>query len=182
LDYQGLRVAALGHYGEPLSNAIQNLKYNGRSDLAAPLARQLWQGAAQSCFGERVALVPVPLHLNRLCDRGYNQSALIAQRLAKLGGHAFLPMGLKRVRHTVKQASLAGAERKANVSGTMQAPPWRHSLPAVIVDDVLTTGATLGESVRALSEAGATVIGACVLAVAGKEHAASIHPDQRATQ
>lgn len=163
----GVPIAAIGPYQDPLSSAIQQLKYHGRSDLAAPLADWLWRAAAAR-FPDAAVFVPIPLHTGRLCERGYNQAALLARRLAVLANGRCAPDALRRLCDTGKQARLNRAERLLNVAHTMDARPWRQSWPAVLVDDVLTTGATLGEAARALREAGATVLGACVLAVADK--------------
>jgi predicted amidophosphoribosyltransferase len=105
-----------------------------------------------------------------LCERGYNQSVLLARHLARLSGSRVDLTTLQRTAHTVQQARLKRDERGQNLLGTMFASPWRDSRPAVLVDDVLTTGATLVECTRALREAGAVVRGASVIAIAGSRH------------
>jgi len=187
----GLPVAAAGYYSPPLSTAIRNFKYKGRSDLASPLSALLWRASGAALFAESVVFVPVPLHHKRLCERGYNQAALIAQRLSRISQSPVETMALKRVQETAQQARLDAEERAANLYGTMQARPWRDQRPVVLVDDVLTTGATLQECKRALDSVGATVAGICVLAVAdkpwpersrGPDHettGSSQHPDLR---
>lgn len=165
---EGLPVWAIGSYVDPLSGAIRSLKYARRADLAAPLAEQLYAVAPQD-FGAHVAVVPVPLHPFRLCERGYNQAGLLAQRLARLWGAQYQPRLLCRTVQRGRQAELGRAERLQNLSHTMRAAPRTHERSVVLIDDVLTTGATLHEARRALDEAGAHVIAACVLAIADKE-------------
>lgn len=159
-------VAAVARYRPPWSKAIRNFKYAGRSDLAGPLARSMWNGAAGLC-NEPVVFVPVPLHPKRLCERGYNQSGLLAHRLARLASSTVDRTTLRRTTHTAQQARLKREDRERNLQQSMQAAAWRDTRPVVLVDDVLTTGATLQECTRVLSAAGATVVGACVIAVAG---------------
>lgn len=159
-------VVAVARYRPPWSIAIRNFKYASRSDLAGPLARSMWNAVAGLC-GEPVVFVPVPLHPKRLCERGYNQSGLLAQRLARLASSAVDVVTLRRITHTAQQARLKREDRARNLQHTMQAATWRDTRPVVLVDDVLTTGATLQECTRVLSAAGARVVGACVIAVAG---------------
>jgi ComF family protein len=107
------------------------------------------------------------MHPKRLCERGYNQAALLARHLARLSSGAVNVRSLQRVANTAQQARLNREERSLNLQNTMQSRRWHDPRPAVLVDDVLTTGATLLECARALNEAGANVIGACVIALAG---------------
>jgi ComF family protein len=164
----GLPVWALGPYAAPLSGAIRSLKYARRSDLAAPLADQLYTVVPHD-FGAAVAVVPIPLHPLRLCERGYNQAGLLAQRLARRWGAQYQPRLLCRTVLRGRQAELGRAERLQNLAHTMRAAPRANARSVVLIDDVLTTGATLHEARRALAAAGAHVIGACVLAIADKK-------------
>lgn len=159
-------VATVARYRPPWSIAIRNFKYASRSDLAGPLAHSMWNGAAGWC-GEPVVFVPVPLHPKRLCERGYNQSGLLAHRLARLASSTVDVTTLRRITHTAQQARLKREDRERNLQHTMQAAAWCDTRPVVLVDDVLTTGATLLECTRVLRAAGATVVGAWVIAVAG---------------
>jgi ComF family protein len=148
--------------------AIRNFKYANRSDLADPLARAVWS-EAKSLLSASAVFVPVPLHPKRLCERGYNQAALLAHRLARLASNAVDVSTLRRVDNTAQQARLKREDRERNLQHTMQATRWCNSRPVVLVDDVFTTGATLLECERALNEAGARVVAACVIAIAGRE-------------
>ncbi|HEX2878528.1 MAG TPA: ComF family protein [Polyangiaceae bacterium] len=174
-------VAAVARYQPPWSMAIRNFKYADRSDLAAPLARAVWTGV-KPLLSAPVVFVPVPLHPKRLCERGYNQSALLAHRLARLASSTVDVATLRRVNDTAQQARLNREDREQNLQHTMQAAPWRDARPVVLVDDVFTTGATLLECERALSAAGARVVGACVIAIAGRDPNDTQHEPGHAVQ
>ena len=147
-----------------LREAIHALKYHQQPRIAVPLGDLLADYVAahpQSLD----AIVPVPLHPERLRSRGYNQSALLAARLARRLGLPLLPEAVVRARHTGQQADLSRAERRANVAGAFRwqspTPPPRRLL---IVDDVLTTGATVEAVAAALHLAGAAVCHGLALA------------------
>ena len=107
------------------------------------------------------AVVPVPLHPTRYRERGFDQASLLARAVARDQGLRHLPRALARTRPTRRQTGLSRSERHRNVRGAFRA---RHSVPACVwlVDDVATTGSTLGEAARALRRAGALrVVGLC---------------------
>jgi ComF family protein len=150
---------SLGPYrpGDPrdvLARAVQQLKYRGCRALAGPLAELL----AEHCsFPDDALLVPVPLHLSRLRARGYNQALLLARQLAYRRGMAHDARVLVRVRATPEQAELDADARQTNVRGAFairRGARLSHRV-AVLVDDVLTTGATADACARALIEGGA---------------------------
>lgn len=104
-------------------------------------------------------LVPVPLHWRRLIKRRYNQSAVIAQRLSRETGLAYVPEALKRIRHTPVQGHLSARERYKNVSKAFSVDLKQRDVikdkKIVLIDDVYTTGATVEECAGALYAAGA---------------------------
>lgn len=107
------------------------------------------------------AVVPVPLHPARYRERGFDQASLLARAVARAQGLRHLPRALERTRPTQRQTGLSRGERRRNVRGAFRA---RHAVPACVwlVDDVATTGSTLGEAARALRRAGALqVVGLC---------------------
>jgi ComF family protein len=108
--------------------------------------------------------VPVPLARARERERGFNQATLLAERVGERVGVRVRPGWLARLRATASQSDLSAAERRANVAGAFVAAPAVAGRYVVVIDDVLTTGATLGECARALRSAGARHVG--VLAVA----------------
>jgi ComF family protein len=121
--------------------------------------------------------VPVPLHRWRLLRRGFNQSALLAQRLARLTGRPWTPFLLERRRATLSQQGLGGEARLANITAAafrVRRPERVRDARVVLVDDVLTTGATLGACAAVLRDAGAAAVDALVLARVVKDEAAPI--------
>jgi ComF family protein len=159
-------------YGGAVARAIARMKYEARPDLARPLGDLLWRALAPRMASLRGAVVvPVPLHPSRLAERGYNQSALLARRVAKHLGAPFAPRALARTRQTQQQAALDRAARVKNVAGAFEARGGlcgEHVRGRVVllVDDVATTGATLDACERALLGAGAADVQRAVLASA----------------
>lgn len=161
----GVPLVAAVRYEPPIDGVIHRFKYSGRPDLARELA-SLWP-AALDLAGS--LLVPVPLHPRRLAERGYNQAALLASAVARRHGGSVIARALVRRRHTEQQARLARAERLSNLHGAFEvARSGRLAMRRVVlVDDVVTTGATAAACVAALERAGARVAG--VLAVAAAD-------------
>ena len=167
----------------PARRAVHLLKYGGWWRLAEHLAQVI-----VTRLGVRVdpalqpvsrpVIVPIPLSPARQRERGYNQSAVLAEALAKLTGLSVADP-LRRRRDTGTQTALTPEARRANLAGAfvaMETPP-RHS---ILVDDVFTTGATLAEAAGALLEAGAAVVGGLTFARAMRPLAdAASAPDQR---
>jgi ComF family protein len=109
-------------------------------------------------------LVPVPLSRDRERERGFNQAALLAERLARGLGAPFRVRWLARTRATAPQTELDAAARRANVRGAFVASTAAAGADVVLVDDVLTTGATASECARALRAAGARAVGVLTVA------------------
>jgi ComF family protein len=166
----GVPLWAAGQYTPPLSEAIRRFKYGARPDLARPLSGLA--GPALSMFAPFAGevLVPVPLHPRRLAERGYNQSALVAARLARASGLGYRPRALRRVRDTLPQVGRSRADRIASVTGLYEVrePGPVRGRRVILVDDVATTGATLSSCIGALLAAGAEVRGAVLLARAAE--------------
>lgn len=173
LPYQ--RCFAPCGYEFPLARLIQALKYegalaNGRV-LGTLLARASLRRAAPHA-GERHpcdAVVPMPLHVDRLVERGYNQSWEIARFTAAQLGLPCLPHALRRVRGTRPQVGLPREQRLANVRGAFQAvPPEVAGRRIVLLDDVVTTGSTVAAAAQSLLDAGARSVDVwCVARAAG---------------
>lgn len=137
---------------------IRALKYDAalwyRMDLAHWL-RSCWESQFREVEVDAVACVP--LHATRVRERGYNQARVLGVLLARRLGKPFIPGCLQRIRMTPTQTHLTAPQRAANVRGAFKAknPVWVSGLRIVLVDDVMTTGATVNECARALKEAGA---------------------------
>jgi ComF family protein len=158
---QGLR--SLAPHVAPWREAVQALKYEGLRVLAEPLSAEMAR------YGERMlprpqVIVPVPLHTDRQRERGYNQSALLAQGLGWRWGVPVVEEALLRTRSTRAQVGLSGEERRENVRGAFAGPTTAlRDQRVLLVDDVCTTGATLEECAHALREAGAATVWALTL-------------------
>jgi len=163
-ELAGVPIVVAGTYAPPLARAIARMKFEGRPDFVAPLATLLAPSARRLGLGPNDAWVPVPLHRSRLAERGYNQAALLARALAHATGAAFAPRVLERLRATDQQARLTREERLVNVEGSFRARrPWTRGR-VVLVDDVLTTGATAKGCIDALKSRGSEVIAVVALA------------------
>jgi ComF family protein len=154
-------------YDESSREPILKLKHADRTDLAPMLARWLSR-AARELIDEADAVAPVPLHPLRLLRRRYNQAAEIARPLAALSGAPYLPDALVRRRATPTQGGRSGSGRRRNVAGAFEVPPARRKqvegLRILLIDDVLTTGATAEGCARALKAAGAARVDLAVVA------------------
>jgi ComF family protein len=156
------RIVAAWRYGGPLASAIRRLKFAGASHVArtvAPLWSPLLVAAADGAL-----VVPVPLHWKRRFRRGYDHAWLLARHACVVGQIAAPVPALRRVRAAPPQSKLAAAARADNVRGAFAVRP-RHAASVagrdvILVDDVVTTGATLAAAAMALRRAGArSVIG-----------------------
>jgi competence protein ComFC len=156
-------VYSYGSFEGPLRELIHQFKYGGMKPLAQPLADFLARALPREQQFD--AVVPMPLHWRRQWERGFNQSDLLARATAKRCG---IPMvrAMRRVRPTKVQAGLSNAKRRENVSGAFRARRGAmvrgHRI--LLIDDVLTTGATASACARALKRAGAKSVTVLTLA------------------
>ena len=145
-------------------DALHAFKFEGRRALARPLAALVLEQWAPVIGADVAALVPVPLGRARERERGFNQAALLAERVAAGLGVPLRSRWLVRARATRPQSDLGAAERRANVRGAFAAATAAAGHHVVVVDDVLTTGATVEECARALRVAGAARVGVLTVA------------------
>ena len=156
-----------------MRKAIHAFKYRGHTALATPLAALLWEYSqtpegATIPFAGLSCIVPIPLHPLRRWRRGYNQSALLAQKLGALAQIPCIEI-LRRTRHTQPQIELDAIHRVTNVRGAFsfdEHASREYSQPqsVLLIDDVATTGATLEECARVLKAAGVQTVYALTIA------------------
>lgn len=155
---------AAAEYAGSVREALHALKFRGRVALARPLATLVLEQCAAARPRSVDAVVPVPLAPDRERERGFNQAALLAAPVARAWAAPLRPRWLARRRETAPQSDLGADERRANVRGAFGAAPAVAGRHVVVVDDVVTTGATVAECARALLAEGAASVG--VLSVA----------------
>ncbi len=157
----------LGPYDEPLRTAILRTKSLAGEGLADLLGRTFAECRGDAIRAAGIDLVaPVPLHWWRKWTRGYNQSEAVARELAAGLGLAFAPRLLRRVRWTPQQVQPTREARRENVKGAFRTTRRARVIgrTVLLVDDVMTTGSTLGEAARTVRAAGADRVVVAVLA------------------
>lgn len=150
-------------YAAPLARLILDLKFHAQLPQAAACAQWLAAKHVRQCeqdpgFTPPDLLIPIPLSPQRLRERGFNQSWEIARRLAKILAIPAHPHLLISKHHRVHQAALTLAKRHAAIRGAFQCQDKLSGLHIGVVDDVMTSGATLREAARILRQSGATQI------------------------
>jgi ComF family protein len=164
---EGVPVFAGARYAEPLSSAIHRFKYGAAPELCAALCRPARRGIDLLGIEPSDVWVPVPLHPLRLAERGYNQAALIARELARIQRASVDTRRLYRVRQTEQQAKRTRRARAENVADAFRVRTAKAARKRVVlVDDVVTTGATLAACIRALRAVGDEVAGCVAVASA----------------
>lgn len=155
------RQCGVFEYEGRASQAVRRLKYGARTGLHLPMS-ELMREAFDAYFEHRIdAIVPVPIHWTRRCARGFNQSELLASALPDEFLH---PEMLRRFRATKAQASLNRAHRLQSLTDAFRALPSVRGKRVLLVDDVVTTGATMEACTRALIREGASEVSALTFA------------------
>ena len=148
-------------YGGVAREMVQGLKYRDRTDLAPWMAKWMMRTGGE-LVSEADLIVPVPLHWRRFFKRKFNQSAELGRALSRQSGVPLVPDALKRVKLTRQQVGLERKEREDNVRGAFSVPPEREIAIAgrrvLLIDDVYTTGATVGAATKALRKGGAAAV------------------------
>lgn len=163
--YQRARAAV--RYDDVARSLVLSFKYGDRLDLAPTMGRWMAR-AGREILAEADALIPVPLHWRRSWARRFNQSALLAQTISRACGRPVLDHVIRRIKATPQQVGLSRPERARNVQGAFRVPPDGKAAIAgrrlVLVDDVLTSGATVDSCARVLLRAGARNVDVLVFA------------------
>jgi ComF family protein len=163
--YQRARAAV--RFDDMSRALVHALKYGDRRDLAPMMGRWLSQ-AGRELLAEADVLVPVPLHWRRHWARRFNQSAVLAAAVSKASGVPIAARALKRVKFTAQQVGLSRTQRAANIQGAFRVPRDGKAEVVgrriILVDDVLTSGATVEGCAKALLRAGARNVDVLVFA------------------
>jgi len=169
-----IAIGALGEYGGTLKQAILALKYNNRPDVARSLGDALAQRwlAQAPAKPKNLYAIPIPLHPNRLAQRGYNQAALVADSFCRASGIPTLSYGLVREQDTLPQHQLGVEERQANLQSAFTIGKALRNVRSqaktppkiLLIDDIYTTGATAQSAAQVLTAAGMDVVGMLALA------------------
>jgi len=152
------RARAVARYDGVMRDLIHDFKFRDRHDAVGLFGRWMAE-AGRELLADADVIVPVPLHRLKLFQRRFNQAAILALELSRLTGITAAPLGLVRTRRTTSQLGLTRDRRRANVKSAFLVPP--HLAPAIegrrilLVDDVITTGATVSAAASALLAAGA---------------------------
>ncbi|MGO8911466.1 MAG: ComF family protein [Bradyrhizobium sp.] len=161
------RARAAVRYDDVARTLVHALKYQDRTDLAPAMGRWMAR-AGHELLDDADVLIPVPLHWRRAWHRRYNQSGALARVIQRQTGVKVAPEALQRIRRTEQQIGLSRPQRASNVQGAFKVAADRQSLIAgrriVLIDDVLTSGATVDACARALLRAKAATVDVLVFA------------------
>lgn len=160
-------------YGGAVKRALTVLKYDNKPELAQPLGQWLGQAWLKSELAEpKLTVVPIPLHVNKQRQRGYNQATLLAQSFCQVTRLDLQRHGLERVRETEAQFSKGAAEREKNLlSAFGLGSCWskqRQGCRVLLLDDIYTTGATARAAADVLRQHGIEVYGLVACAASGQ--------------
>lgn len=163
---------SVGPYSGDLRLAVHRLKFHNDRSSALLLARLMFQSIESSWWPDVDGLVPVPLHAERLRQRGYNQAELLAYELSLLCHRPLLRL-LEKPFPTPAQSGLNQQQRRRNMRGAFRVIPGSEEQLVgkclLLVDDVLTTGSTLDACARALRQAGCADVRAVTVAITNRE-------------
>jgi ComF family protein len=173
--YQRARAAV--RYDDVARTLVHSLKYQDRTDLAPAMGRWMAR-AGQELLADADVLVPVPLHWRRGWSRRYNQSGALARVISRQSGVKLATEALRRIRATEQQIGLSRPQRASNVQGAFKVAADRmadiQGRRVILIDDVLTSGATTDACARALLRAKAAQVDVLVFARVVDSHRAPI--------
>jgi ComF family protein len=155
------RARAVCRFEGTARDLVHRLKYGDRIELSLTLGRMMAQ-AGRELIADADLVLPIPLHRSRLWRRRFNQAAALAEIVAREAGLPLAPAALARIRRTRRQIGLTRAQRADNLQGVFRVPAATCGIVegrrVLLVDDVLTTGATANAAARALLRAGAGAV------------------------
>lgn len=162
------RARAVARFDGVMRELVHGLKFRDRDDARVLFGLWLAEAGAE-LLADAELIVPVPLTRARLLSRRFNQSAILAQEVARLAGRRYEALALRRTRRTRPQVGLSRQQRSDNVAGAFAVIPAMQSAldgtRIVLVDDVITTGATIEACARVLKRAGAARVDVLALAI-----------------
>lgn len=162
-------------YGDRIAEMVISFKHSDRTDMAPGLAAWMRRAGAD-LLADADIITPVPMHRRRLFQRRFNQAALLARRLARETQATLISDLMIRHRDTASQGRMSAAKRRRNVEGAFRTNPlWKPNLAGarvLIIDDVLTTGATVNAMARRLKRDGAGAVDVLTLTRVVRETAA----------
>lgn len=161
-----LPVFAWGRYDGQLKSAIAKLKYENQPEIGRILGGWLGQTWKQNNLisRQKITVIPIPLHPEKLKTRGYNQAAIIAQGFCQETGYYLQPKSLTRVRNTEAMFGLNPLERVANLKNAFAMGDRLPEHPVLLLDDIYTAGTTVKEASKILRQNRVNVIGVVVIA------------------
>ena len=163
----GSPVFAWGKYDGYLKRAIALMKYEQKPEIGNLLGKLLASAWLESQIMkplQKFSVVPIPLHSERLKERGFNQAQVIAQGFCQMTGHKLSSQALIRIRNTKAMFELNPGERATNLQNAFQLGRQRPKYPVLLIDDIYTTGTTIQESIKVLEQNQVKVIGTLVVA------------------
>jgi competence protein ComFC len=167
-DHKVSMARSLGWFDDSYKELIHQFKYGKKVSLGKRLGQRLGETInGDPNFLKSDFLIPVPLHKSRQRERGFNQSKILAEEISKITGLSVLKDALKRKKNTKDQTYLSREQREENVRGAfvVTSSEMINSKSIILVDDVITTGATLSECARILKQSGVQQILATTIAV-----------------
>lgn len=159
-------VFAWGRYDGQLKRAIALMKYDNHPEIGLVLGELLAQAWLESDLAkfQKISVIPIPLHQQKIKDRGFNQAEKIAQGFCKLTGYSLYPQALIRIRETQAMFNLSPEERTKNLQGAFRLNKNLPNHPVLLLDDIYTMGTTVYESANILRRNKVNVIGSIVVA------------------
>ena len=170
------RARAVAHFGGAMRTLVHQLKYADRHDARTLFGRWMAEAGRELIAGTDV-IVPVPLSRLRLLLRHFNQAAVLAAEVSRRTGVPMNPMLLRRTRWTRSQVGMTRDQRRRNIAGAFGVPrhrrAWLQGRNVLLIDDVVTTGATADACARTLKRAGAARVDVLALALVTSESLAA---------